>query len=71
MIVSHEPKCLQGDINVFICLLRITGLKTNISKSKKMTCQPGSIWSGMSVEAFTRRSIGEVANYHNHLRCRI
>ena len=54
-----------------IGLFRIISPEANIAKSKAMIFQPGSIWSGISAEAFTKRSTEEVENYHDHLRRRI
>ena len=63
MIGSGDPIWIQGYINVLIDLFRIIVPEANIAKSKKMICQPGSIQSGMLVEAFTRRITGEGTNY--------
>ena len=72
MIGSRYPEWPQGaDLNVLIDFFRRTGLKANIEKSKAIICQPRAIRSGMSAEAFTRRSTGEGANYRDRLRRRI
>ena len=68
MFGSHNPEWLHKVIKVLIGLFRRIILEANIENSKKMNCHPGSIWSGMSAEKFTRRSTGEGANYHGCLK---
>ena len=56
LIVSQDSECLQGALNVLICLLQWYGRVANFVKSKSMMCQPGPIWSEMSEEEVGRRS---------------
>ena len=56
IILSRGPEWVQGVINVLIRLFRRFGLISNVEKSKIMTCQPGVICTGMSEEAFSRKS---------------
>ena len=51
-----DPGCIQGGLNVLIGLFLWIGVMTNITKSKIMTCQPGTIRSGMLEEAFGWKS---------------
>ena len=36
-MISRDPECLQGALNVLIEMFRRIGLAANISKSKTMT----------------------------------
>ena len=46
-----DPEWLQGVLDVLIGLFRRIGLMANISKSQKVTCQPGAIRSVLSEDA--------------------
>ena len=47
VVGSRDLEWLQGAMNVLIGLFRRYGLVTNFVKSKAMTCQPGTLQSGM------------------------
>ena len=63
IIISRDPKCLQGDLNVLIGLFRRVKLRSNVTNYRTMTFQLGVIHTGMSDEAFNRRIIGDGATY--------
>ena len=42
---------LQDALNVIIGLFQRYGLVANVTKYKAMTCQPGTLWSGMLEKA--------------------
>ena len=47
LLLSQHPKWIQVALNILIGLFQKIGLATNVAKLKKMTCQPGSIRSGI------------------------
>ena len=51
MVGLRNPEWLKGSLNVLIGLFRRYGLVINVANSKDMTCQTGSVRSGMSGEA--------------------
>ena len=55
MIGSRDPEWIQGAINVLIGLFRRVFLMANDEKSNTLTCQPGSVITGVSEEAFSWR----------------
>ena len=58
IIGLRDPEWIQGGINILIGLFRQIGLVANTAKYKMMTCQPGTIWSGLLEEALGHRSTG-------------
>ena len=71
LIWSRDLEWPQGELDAFIGLLFRFVLMTNVAKYKKMTCQSGNIWSGMSEEAVGWRSTGRGATYREMLRWQI
>ena len=67
MISSKVPECIQEEINVLTGLFRRGRIMSNVEKSKTMTCQPGVICTGMSEEAFSRKSKLEGYTYRERL----
>ena len=57
-IRSSDTEWIQGDINIIIGLFRRVGIMPNVAESKTMTCQPGSINTGISYEDLSIRSKG-------------
>ena len=51
MVGLWDPEWIHGALNVLIGLFQRYGLVANVSNSKAMMCQLGSIWSGMLEEA--------------------
>ena len=49
------PEWIQGALNVLICLVRGYRMLVNVTKSKAMTCQSGTLQSGISEEALGRQ----------------
>ena len=47
MVVLRDPVLLQGALNVPIGLFFQYGLVANVAESKSMTCQMGTLQSGM------------------------
>ena len=58
MVGSHDPECLQHAMNVLVGLFRRYGLAANVTKSRTMTCQPGTLRPGMSEEAMVLKCTG-------------
>ena len=56
ILISCDPKWLQGTLRVLIGLFRKIVLADNFVKSKTMNFQMGAIRSGMSQEAFGQHS---------------
>ena len=61
------PEWLQGDLNILIGMFWCIVLVDKFTKSNTISCQTVSIISGMSQEAFGRRSTGEVYTYRELL----
>ena len=59
---SQDTEWLQGAMNVLIVLFIWWGLVVNVAKSKAMTCQPGTLRSGVSEEFVGRRCGWEVGS---------
>ena len=61
MVGSRDLDWIQGALHVLISLLRRYGLVANFVKLKSMTCQLGTLRSGMSEEAVGRCCTGRGA----------
>ena len=71
LIGSQDTEWIVGGISILIGLFRRIGLMANVAKSKNMTCQPGTIRSGMSEEAVGWRSTGRGTIYRERLLHRL
>ena len=58
MVREQDSECLYNTIKVLIGPFRKYGLVANVTKSQKMTCQPGSLWLDMTKEAVGSRCTG-------------
>ena len=61
LTASRDPVWLQNASDVLVHLFRRMGLVANVSKTKMMTCYPGSIHSKMPPEAHEQRVMGQEA----------
>ena len=71
MVGSRNSDWLQHTMNVLVRIFRSYGLVANIEKSRTMTCQPGSLRTGMSEEAMPLKCTGVGDSYRLRLRRRI
>ena len=71
VVGSRYLEWLQGSLNVLIGLFRVYRLVENVTKSRAMTCQLGTLWSGMQEESVVRRCMFRVLDCHERLRMRI
>ena len=63
MVVSRDPDWMNHLMNVLVSLFQQYGLAYNVAKSCSMTCQPGVMRLGMSVEAKSLKSTGVGYSY--------
>ena len=71
MVGSRDAEWLQHSMHVLVGLFRRYGLASNVAKSCTMTCQPGSLRSGISEEAKALKCTGLDESYRVQLRRRI
>ena len=55
MVLLQDTEWIQGELNVIIGLFRRYKLVANVAKSKTMTCQMRTLWSGMWKEVVGQR----------------
>jgi len=58
VIGARDAPWLQNALDILTDLFRRTGLATNASKTVAMTCSPGYIRTGISTQAYQRRTTG-------------
>ena len=58
MVGSRDPEWLHRLVNVLVGLFRQYGLADNVAKYHTMTCQPGALRPGMSVESKAMKCTG-------------
>lgn len=58
LVASRDPVFLQKGFDILTDLFRRVGLRTNVEKTKFMTCLPGYISSSLSSEAYLHRMTG-------------
>ena len=46
MVCSHDPDWMQHTMNAIVVLFRRYGLVANVTKSRTMICQPGTLREG-------------------------
>ena len=64
---SRDSEWIQVEINALIRLFQRFVVMNNIAKSNTMTCQPGTIQTGTSKEAFSRMITEKAATYLKRL----
>ena len=71
MVSSRYSYWLQHSMEILISIFWRYGLADNVAKSRTMTCQPGTLRSGIPEEAREHNFMGVGASYHERLRKRI
>ena len=71
MMGSGDADRLHHSMNVLVSLFQRYCLLANVDKYRSMTCQPGTLRSGMSAEAKALKYKGVVYEYRMRLRRRI
>jgi hypothetical protein len=59
LIASYQPELAQDSLDYLVELFQRMGLNTNTSKTKSLTCSPGTAKGHTSIQAYKRRMDGD------------
>ena len=68
MVVSYDPRWLQGAFNTLVGLFDRVGLRKNVGKTVGMVCQHCQAVGNLSEAEYGRRVTGEGPMYRERLK---